>query len=304
MTPQPPGLFVIAGMPRSGTTSLYHVLGSHPGIFQPYRKEIGYFLFNFARGPEWHRRVYRDRPAGAVGLDVTPEYFFSAEAAERIAEVSGARAAIGVRDPAEVASSLYAEYSRRRFGMPPFSTFLRGFEYRRNGTRIHFAIDAGDISRMLGVWRRALGDRLLLYDYRLLRRDPLRVLTAFERFLDLPAGFRADTFRNLWLNAGTRRNSRTLDYLLGREAFIAAIERTVPRAALTRWARRFYELSATPSPPPASEPLDEALARPALQADRAVVSALFARAPMVLGSGAPFDVRDEADLDHLRQARQ
>jgi hypothetical protein len=286
---RPARLFVIAGMPRTGTTSLYHVLGSHPAIFQPYRKEVGYFLFNFARGPEWHRRVYRDCPQEAVGLDVTPEYFFSGEAAERIAATPGARAAIGVRDPAEVASSLYDEYSRRRFGMPPFGEFVRGFEYRRNGTRIGFALDAGDITRMLDAWRRALGDRLLLYDYRLLRREPLRVLTAFERFLDLPAAFRAETFQNLWLNAGARRNSRTLDYLLGRETFIAAIERTVPRAALTRWARRFYELSATPSPPPATEPLDEALARPALQADRAAVSALFARAPIVLGSGAPFD---------------
>jgi hypothetical protein len=289
MTREPPRLFVIAGMPRTGTTSLYHLLGNHDGIFQPYRKEVGYFLFNYQRGAEWHRRLYRDMRAGEVGLDVTPEYFFSDAAAERVAAMPGARAAIGVRDPAEVAVSLYAEYCRRRFGMPEFSEFLRAYEYRRNGTRIRFALESGDIGRMLVAWQRALGDRLLLYDYRLLRRDPVRVLSAFERFVGLPASFHANTFHNLWLNAGQRRNSRILSYLLGRESFIAAIGGALPRAVLTRWARRYYQLSATPAPSDAGTPAGEAQARRSLQADCAVVSALFARGPLVLGSGTPFD---------------
>ena len=79
-----PRLFVIAGMPRTGTTSLFHILGGHPEIFQPYRKEVGYFLFRHDRGPDWFRRVYRAMGPRQVGLDVVPEYFFSPCAIERI----------------------------------------------------------------------------------------------------------------------------------------------------------------------------------------------------------------------------
>jgi hypothetical protein len=289
MTSEPSRLFVIAGMPRTGTTSLYHLLGGHPAIFQPYRKEVGYFLFNHQRGSEWHRRLYRDMRPDDVGLDVTPEYFFSDAAAERIAAMPRARVAIGVRDPAEMAVSLYAEYCRRRFGMPEFREFLRAFDYRRNDTHIRFTLESGDVGRMLGVWQCTLGDRLLLYDYRLLRHEPVRVLSAFERFLGLPASFRAGSFQNLWLNAGKRRNSRMVSYLLGRERFIAVLGGAVPRAALTRSARRFYQLSATPAPPEATRPAEESLARAVLKTDCAAVSALFARGPLVLGSGAPFE---------------
>jgi len=282
-----PRLFVIAGMPRTGTTSLFHILGGHPDIFQPFRKEVGYFLLNHDRGPEWFRRVYERMGPRQVGLDVTPEYFFSRSAIERLAAIAPApRIAIGVRDPNEMAPSLYREYARRRFRMPPFDEFLQGFA-PRDAQTFYFSLAGGDIGRRLSDWRAAFGDRLLLYDYRLLRRDPLRVLQAMERFLCLTPHFTPATFENLHLNADRRRNSRFVSHVLGREGVVAALHAVVPGAVLRRLARAFYKASVSDDAPgdTTAPPI------PALAPDCATVAALFAHAGLVLGSGAPFDVR-------------
>lgn len=280
-----PRLFVIAGMPRTGTTSLFHILGGHPEIFQPFRKEVGYFLLNHERGPEWFRRVYERMGPQQVGLDVTPEYFFSPSAIARLAAtVPAPRVAIGVRDPNEMAPSLYREYARRRFRMPPFDEFLQRFA-PRDADDFHFSLAGGDISRRLGDWRAAFDDRLLLYDYRLLRSDPLRVLQAMERFLGLTPHFAPGTFENLNLNADGRRNSRFVSHVLGREGVIAALHAVVPGAILRRLARVFYKASADDNAPrqdPAAPPI------PALAPDCATVAGLFAQSSLVLGSGAPF----------------
>ena len=283
-----PRLFVIAGMPRSGTTSLFHILGGHPEIFQPFRKEVGYFLLNHDRGPDWFRRVYERMGPRQVGLDVTPEYFFSPSAIERLAAIAPApRVAIGVRDPNEMAPSLYREYARRRFRMPSFEEFLQGFAPRDANT-LEFSLAGGDISRRLADWRAAFGDRLLLYDYRLLRRDPVRVLQAMERFLGLAPHFTSATFENLHLNADVRRNSRVVSYVLGHERVIAALHAVVPASMLRRLASGFYAASAAGDASPERAP---AAPIPALASDCLTVTGLFARGGLVLGSGAPFDDR-------------
>ena len=280
-----PRLFVIAGMPRTATTSLYHILGTHPALFQPFRKEVAYFLFSHHRGTDWFRGVYSGMRPGQVGLDVTPEYFFSSNAIARLAsDAPDARVAIGVRDANEVAVSLYREYARRRWRMPPFADFLQEFVNNRDGDSVRFSLAGGDIGRMLREWRTAFGDRLLLYDFRLFQRDPLVVLRGIETFLDLPRYFTAGTFRNLHLNADGRRNSRLASYVLGYEPLIAALHQIVPGRVLTRLARAFYLASA------AQPPRTEGISRPELpplDVDREIVSELFDRGGLVLGSGAP-----------------
>jgi hypothetical protein len=183
-----------------------------------------------------------------------------------------------------MAPSLYREYARRRFRMPPFDEFLQGFAPRDANT-FRFSLAGGDISRRLADWRAAFGDRLLLYDYRLLRRDPLRVLRAMERFLGLTPHFTAATFENLHLNADRRRNSRLVSHVLGREGVVAALHAVVPGAVLRRLARAFYEASDSADAPPdtTAPPI------PALASDCATVAGLFTRGGLVLGSGKPIE---------------
>ena len=285
--PERAWLAVFAGMPRTGTTSLFHVLGQHPGIFQPFRKEVGFFLFHHQRGPAWFHALYRHRRPGQLGLDVTPEYFFSPDAILRIrAHVPDARVVLGVREPLDFARSLHAEYRRRRRDTPDFATFVRGHAYPRGSGQVTFDLAGGVIPRMLAAWREAFGDRLLCYDYGLFQRDPLAVLRGLESFLGLAPHFEPARVPVWHLNAGGRRQSRLVDTLLNREGVVSVLERVVPRRVLLGLARGFYRVSSRERPPATVERPSDPTPPPdwVLEA-RAAVRALFAAGPLVLGSG-------------------
>ncbi len=100
-------LFVVAGMPRSGTTFLYHNLQKHPALFLPFRKESNYFFVNYARGVEWYRSLYRKITPDQVGGDISPFYFMDQRAIPRIAEFSpDVKVILAVREPAAPACSV------------------------------------------------------------------------------------------------------------------------------------------------------------------------------------------------------
>jgi hypothetical protein len=234
-------LCVVAGMPRTGTTSLFHLLGGHPDVFQPFRKEVGYFLYNFERGEAWHRRVYGRRQPPQVGLDVTPEYFFADEALDRLsAHRPPVKVALGVRDPAAVAVSLFHELRRRHRDVPAFADFLDGYVYRKRGVEIRFSFRQARVTRLVERYRERFGERLLLYDHRCLATHPLDVLTGFERFLGLRPHFAERGFPPLVLNAGSRRDARLVNRVLAREGLIAALERALPATLLVGLAKLFY----------------------------------------------------------------
>ena len=53
--------FFIPGAPKSGTTSLYYYLKSHPEIFMPYRKEPWFFCF-YPKGEPWKYPKLEPKP--------------------------------------------------------------------------------------------------------------------------------------------------------------------------------------------------------------------------------------------------
>lgn len=69
--------FIVAGASRSGTTSLYHYLGSHPDIFLPDTKEQWYFNCDdiYRKGLSAYRRKFSGWNGEAMIGDITPTYF-------------------------------------------------------------------------------------------------------------------------------------------------------------------------------------------------------------------------------------
>ena len=68
--------FLVPGASRSGTTTLYHLLSAHEGLFLPDRKELHFFdrATNYERGLGDYESRFApagERPAG----EVTPSYF-------------------------------------------------------------------------------------------------------------------------------------------------------------------------------------------------------------------------------------
>lgn len=120
--------FIIAGAQKSGTSSLYNYLRSHPQVlgvcrFRPdgrttWGKEIHYFDTKYDE-PEWWYRFHFPLEAAlayrnAITGESSPEYLYHPYGARRIADmVPDAKIIICLRNPVDRAVSSYWHYVRK-----------------------------------------------------------------------------------------------------------------------------------------------------------------------------------------------
>jgi hypothetical protein len=240
-------LIVFAGMPRTGSTSLFHILGQHPAVFRPFRKEMGYFLFNQHKGEDWYLHAYADARADQRCVDITPEYFFDPAVVERIDDFGDdVRVVIGVRDPASFAASLHHEYGKR-YAVPPLQSFIDHFSYARGSGSIDFSLRSGTIRKMLDLYCRTFGDRVLLYDFAAFSANPLSLLQPLERFMGIPPFFTPETFQNVVMNTSERPTTKWFSAIVSAEPLIDAATRILPAAALRRLAAIVYRGAKKPA---------------------------------------------------------
>ncbi|MBA3473380.1 MAG: sulfotransferase domain-containing protein [Rubrobacter sp.] len=104
--------FVIIGVVKGGTTSLYDLLIRHPNIEPAALKEIRYFNRNFEKGIEWYRSNFplprwKDGHRSITG-EATPRYLSHPSAPERMAKaIPWARLIALLRNPVDRAYSNY-----------------------------------------------------------------------------------------------------------------------------------------------------------------------------------------------------
>ena len=301
-TPPPPApqrLFVLAGMPRAGTTFVYHAFAKHPSAFVPYRKELRYFSLNYQRGARWYARFFASAAPDAVCVDASPDYFMDTAAPARLGDFPGRlNVALAVRDPADWAVSLHRQLARHEGSAPRFSEFLASGTYAhfdlsrfRRNAELRFSIKNGFVRNQLAAFREALGERLFLYDFSWFERDPLAAMKALELFLGMKPCFSKDRLPQERINARTRRTMGWLGYLSSRDIVVNAAGLLLPRRWLISMRMRMdrAEASGSDSQPDALDQQNLVLAKSALAPDRAYVKALFSEAPIVLGDGRPFD---------------
>jgi Sulfotransferase domain len=115
--------FIMIGVQRSGTTSMFRMLEAHPQVVHAHRKQVNYFDLNYARGMSWYYGHFpvasRARhSAGGFGEPVAFEasgyYIYHPFALERMArDLPDMRLVVMLRDPIERAYSAYKhEYAR------------------------------------------------------------------------------------------------------------------------------------------------------------------------------------------------
>lgn len=284
-------IVIIAGMPRTGTTFLYHNLQKHPSIFVPYRKELEYFNFYYDKGTDWFLEHFDGIRPDQIGLDIGPKYFLSDAAVERIAAYNpNCKVIVGVRDPIDFALSWYAQYSTFHFKMPPFEEFIEYYRVSRRGKSIEVRIKDNLIPRMINKLSETFGENLLLYDYKEIRRGPLDLLRAIEGFVGVPHYFDDNNFDNVVINAAVRRHNKLFAYIMSREAVIVVLRRLFP-PMLLRYLRGKYDMASKRESGSARTtylPEHIAIAERALAPQRERVQDLFATSGFVLGSGLPF----------------
>jgi hypothetical protein len=152
--------FVIAGAERCGTTSLFHVLRQHPGVFSATlpRKEVHYFDYKYHRGLAWYRchfpltararLVARIAGTAPVAFEATANYMFDSLAPGRIArDLPGVRLLVLVRDPVERAYSAHAHQVGYGYETESFERALELEDARLEGEAERIVADPGYASR-------------------------------------------------------------------------------------------------------------------------------------------------------------
>lgn len=116
--------FVILGVQKAGTTSLYEYLIQHPQVLPPQKKEIHYFDLNYQYGINWYRSFFplksdmekheKVSKKRALTGEATPYYLFYPWSAGRIFEqIPNAKLIVLLRNPIDRAYSHFRQEIRR-----------------------------------------------------------------------------------------------------------------------------------------------------------------------------------------------
>lgn len=126
--------FLILGMPRSGTSSLYSYIGQHPQVIRALTKEVQFFGRNYAKGENWYRSNFPLRkvmgPDQITG-EATPGYLTTSSACEQIKEMlPEVKMICLLRNPTSRSISYY--FLKRNGGyetMPMLEAMQADYEY-------------------------------------------------------------------------------------------------------------------------------------------------------------------------------
>jgi Sulfotransferase family len=253
--------FVVCGVPRCGTTSLYRYLEQHPQVDVGRLKESNFLSWP---GPEvagrampWvkfpvtsfeeYQRLFRG-PAGAVPVDVSPSCFHSPASIERIRTfVPDAGLLVLLRDPVARAYSAYLNRLRKRYETrAPEEVLVPGDRAVDNG------FYAGRLEAFLDAFGR---ERLRVWLFDDLSRQPGPTMAEILGHLGVDP--------TVPLDLGTAHNRSTvhrtprLQRLVPRPDHGWRLARKVPRP-LWRAASRVWDLTQT-APPPLPEAVERRL---------------------------------------------
>jgi hypothetical protein len=202
--------FLVAGVPKAGTTALHAALSRHPGLYMSPVKEPKFFL---ADGPPpdrggpgdaltyrehiWQRdqyeRLFDDAAPGTKTGESTPLYLHDPDAMRRIRKlIPDAKIIAVIRDPVERAHSNWTHLWSA--GLEPESDFLRACA--EEDRRIAQGWASFWRYTSLGMYGRQLQhafglfgrDQVLVLRYRALVDEPAGTLDRICRFLGVADG--------------------------------------------------------------------------------------------------------------------
>lgn len=196
--------FLIPGVGKSGTSSLYAYLRAHPAIYMTPRKEPGFFNWDGAefsyRGPvderlylaatrtiEDYEALFEARQHEAVAGEATPNYLYNEGAAERAyRRYPDLKLVIILRDPVD---RLYSHYLHmKRMGDEPLSltSALKAEPLRRArgyGPSYHYLSQGFYKAQIERFVSRFGWERTRIFLFEDLSRDPMSVVQSIYAFL-------------------------------------------------------------------------------------------------------------------------
>jgi hypothetical protein len=242
-TPDLQRISFLIGMPRAGTTFLYHNLQKHPQIYVPFRRKTNFFSIHSNEDASWFLDHFKGIKRAQIGIDTETLYYVDREmrSLERIRALNpDAKAILFVRRPGDWAVSLYNQISTFDRNAPPFEKFLKGsYMLIEDEKRIPFNMREGDIQANIERARSVFAGNLLIINFDLLERSPLAVLQQIETFLGLDHYFATGNFDEIKINAADRGHIKWLARLL-RNRLLIDVLRRLPRRVVI-FFRRLYD---------------------------------------------------------------
>ena len=202
--------FLVAGVPKAGTTAVHAALSAHPGLFMSPVKEPKFFLTDgpppATGGPGdkltyrehiWQRDKYEElfaaAPPGALRGESTPLYLYDRAALRRIrAMIPAAKLIVIVRDPVERAHSNWTHLWSA--GLEPLGDFVRACAEEQRRIAAGWASFwhytglgryGAQLSYAFSIFPR---DQVLVLRYRLLVDAPALALDEICAFLGVGQG--------------------------------------------------------------------------------------------------------------------
>ena len=202
--------FLIAGVPKAGTTALHAALGPHPELFLSAVKEPKFFLSD-GRPPAhggpgdvqtyqehvWRRpayeRLFAAAPPGALCGEATPFYLYDLDAHDRIRSlIPHARLIVLLRDPVDRAHSNWTHLWNA--GLEPEADFLTACHAEPERRAAGWApfwhyVGLGQYGRQVQhLYQRFPREQVLLLRYRDLKDAPAATLDRVCAFLGVSTG--------------------------------------------------------------------------------------------------------------------
>lgn len=218
--------FLVIGAQKSGTTTLFDHLATHPDVRPSATKEVHYFDREHARGEGWYRGHFALRWGDRAALtgEATPAYLlFPPAAARAAAVVPGARLIAVLRDPVDRAYSHYQHEVAKGHESLGFEAALDREQERLEAAgdpwqlgELHPALERhsyvtrGQYHEQLERWLRCFPrEQLLVLSAEELYRRPADALDAVVAHLGLaPAPTRPGVARNTRAYRGMRPATR------------------------------------------------------------------------------------------------
>lgn len=256
---------IIAGAPKSGTSTLFRWLADHPEVAGSREKETYFFVDpgthmyradrHVASSPmSAYTALFEEKAAATVTMEATPAYLYAKTALEHVPDLpTRPKVLFVLREPAAQIHSLY-EYFRSNWNWIDADMDFAGFldavragthDFRGNDLAIN-ALAYGRYADYLDQWRGRLGeDRMIVYGFEALLRDEGAFIKTVARDIGIDPGF-YDSYDFPRENETYQPRSRAIQNLN------IAVRNLIPDGAARNAIRTAYRRLNTRKPDPKS----------------------------------------------------